>query len=387
MLDGDERVCKLRSITLSGRNMDCRKLAIVMALMTAFCFVVPSPVEARSIVYYGVDRALQSELSFLGPTYHVSTLVASIDVNRSSSWRPFFDEAAKYNINIVIWPSDWTHPRPDCGWESPYFDNNGDYITHVKNLLDAVGDYPNFIGIVNAHEPFWSCKMTMEEMAIIRTQLKDYIRNHTTNHREVKVWNYVDNIVNHVPSNATPEQINSIMDVAVTWQHCFGGAEGSCPNALNLVQQDRARINNAGLEGKVELVYLFQTFAYGSNYVMPTSEEMENWGCQFANSGPLDGFIWYTWGAKWYTEDLDDRPDLWPSMNYVYENCVSSVATPSPGPPRCWGNDSQINGDDVKGWLENFLGINTRWDVNGDSKVNTFELGYLVTNWGKDCSH
>ncbi len=283
--------------------------------------------ESEIINYYGVDRALTSEFAMLAQNYHVNTIVVALDVNDSSAWKSTFDEAAKFNINLVVWPSDWTRPRGSgCGWEAPYINVNGDYITHVKNLLSAIGNYSNFIGIVNAHEPFSSCTMSIAEMESIKDQLKDYVRNNTSNHREIKVWNYVDNIDkymgSYIPSNA---DISRIMDVAVTWQHCFGGAEGTCENALGDIVNDRNRINSAGLNGVVELVFLPQSFAIaGTDYRMPTASEMLDWGCRFLDSNALDGFIWYTWGAKWYTEDLDDRSDLWPTMNQVHDSCVIS---------------------------------------------------------------
>lgn len=293
---------------------------------------VPPP-SSRVVKYYGVDRATVSEFAKLGSTYHVNTIVMAMDVDgTATSWANVFNEAAKYGIRIVVWPADWTHPRANCGWESPYFNSGGDYITRVKRMLDSISGYSNFIGIVNAHEPFWSCISSIQEMETIKNQLKSYIRG--VSGREVKIWNYVDNVDKYMGSDIpTNADIPRIMDVAVTWQHCFGGAEGTCENTLRDITRDRDRIEAAG--GTVELVFLPQTFAIsGTSYRMPTAEEMLNWGCQWLNTNDLDGFIWYTWGAKWYSQDLDDRSDLWPVMNQVFDTCVvGSSDTDAPAVP------------------------------------------------------
>jgi hypothetical protein len=105
------------------------------------------------------------------------------------------------------------------------------------------------------------------------------------------------------------------MDVAVTWQHCFGGAEGSCPGAQQKIMNDRAAINSAGLDGTVDLVYLFQTFAMSSGYRMPTYQEMYDWSRTFLGTDALDGFMWYTWGACWYSSDLYCPAATHPNQN------------------------------------------------------------------------
>ena len=97
----------------------------------------------------------------------------------------------------------------------------------------------------------------------------------------------------------------------------------------NQIITDRAFINNAGFEGKVELVFLFQTFGMGSGsgYTMPTLSDMQTWDCQFIGTNALDGFMYYTWGA-WYTTDLSKHPELWPEMNRVNDSCINGGATP-----------------------------------------------------------
>jgi len=149
---------------------------------------------------------------------------------------------------------------------------------------------------------------------------------------DFKVWAYIDNITDLANmSGYVPQNIQDVMDVAVTWQHCFGGAEGSCSGAKNKIIADRALINKAGLDGKVDLVYLFQTFGMGSGsgYSMPTLSDMQTWDCQFIATNALDGFMYYTWGA-WYTTDLINHPELWPEMNRVSDSCINGgTSTPT----------------------------------------------------------
>jgi hypothetical protein len=251
-------------------------------------------------------------------------------------------------------------------------------------MPDIIGGYESFIGIFNAHEPFHSCRMTITEMASIRTKLKDYVRNRHS--REIKVWNLIDNIT----SSISDQDINRIMDVAVTWQYCIADSEATCEQSRNSILNDRARINNAGLDETVELVHLFQTFAIpGSRYSrMPTAEEMYNWGCDFLQTDALDGLSWYTWDASWYPEDLGDRPDLWPTMSRIYNECaVHPEPSPTlpPSQPKCFGSDSIINTDDILAWASNYL--TSLLDINNDEKTNASEFAYLLSHWQADCQY
>ena len=295
---------------------------------------ITPPVGGRVLKYYGVDRGNPiSDTNYSLLSQHaVKTIVVDTDVHgSSSSWQNMMNLATTYDFNVVVWPSDWTKPVPNCGWESPYIsDSSGDFITRVKPLLDAIGGNTRFIGIVNAHEPMWSCITTVKDMETIKNQLKDYIAT-KFGRSDFKVWNYIDNVTDmrYLSDYTGPSDIGKVMDVAVTWQHCFGGAEGTCPQAQQKIINDRAAINNAGLDGKVDLLYLFQTFAMSSGYRMPTETEMHDWSCNFLNTGALDGFLYYTWGACWYSSDLycpaSTHPyqNLWPIMNNVYNECVN----------------------------------------------------------------
>jgi len=167
--------------------------------------------------------------------------------------------------------------------------SRGQHLQHPANA-QIIGNHARLTGIVNAHEAFWaSCPVTIEEMASIRSQIKAYVQQKRG--RDIDVWNYLDNIYDRLPA----ADISRIMDVAYTWQHCVTDAEGTCENAYTQMLHDRARINEAGLDGAVDLVYAFQTFSYVDPYVrMPTAEEMYYWGGRFLQSDALDGFFWYS---------------------------------------------------------------------------------------------
>jgi len=346
-----------------------------------------TPPSGRVIKYYGVDRGnpiTDANYSLLA-AHAVKTVVVDMDVNgNSADWLNAVNLATKYNFNIVIWPSDWDDPLPNCMWESPFHANaSGDYIWEVKPLLDAIGGNPHVIGIVNAHEPMWSCIIKISDMATSKTQLKNYIYS-KFGRTDFKVWNYVDNITDLANGKITdytgPADAGKIMDVAVTWQHCFGGAEGTCPQAQQKILNDRAFIKNAGLEGKVELVYLFQTFAQGSGYRMPTLAEMQQWDCTFINTGALDGFMWYTWGACWYTSDLycpaatHPNQGLWPEMNRVYNACINVGPTPPPPPPTPPPSTPTPTVTPTPGAK--------RGDANGDGKVDEADYSIWLQNYG-----
>ncbi len=327
--------------------------------------------NAAQIKYYGVDRVVPADFATL-TQYNIDTVLTAFDVNSNpSTWQEYLMQADRYNINIVVIPTDWNNPRPNCSWGAPF---HGSDISRVQPMLDAIGGHPRVIGIVNAHEAFWtSCPMTIEEMASIRTKLKDYVR--TRHGREIKVWNYVDDIyANNIPAN----DIGRIMDVAVIWNYCIANSEATCDESRNLILQDRARINNAGLEGKVELVYLFQTFAiHGTQYSrMPTASEMYNWGCNFIGSGALDGFVWYTWGADWYSEDLDDNPSLWSTMTRVHNECIGGDTLSGDV-----NQDGSVNVLDVQACVNDILAVQdygTAADVNKDGSVNVLDVQAVV---------
>jgi hypothetical protein len=366
----------------------------------------PTPIASltRLMKYYGVDRGNPiTDANYATLASHaVKTVVVDTNINNPGEWPTIVSLATKYNFNVVIWPSDWNNHAsnwPNCGWESPYLKNpgvGGDRIVNVKPLLDAIGTNPRVIGIVSAHEPMWSCISTIKEMTEIRTQLKDYVKNKFG--RDIQVWNYVDNVTDltNISDYTGGTDIGKIMDVAVTWQHCFGGAEGTCTAAKQKILNDRTAINNAGLEGKVDLLFLFQTFSMSGGYTMPTLTDMQTWDCQFIATNALDGFMYYTWGADWYSSDLDNHPELWPEMNRVYDSCINSsvptntppgTSTPTPAkPPGDANNDGKVDETDYSIFFSNFGKTVTAGaiagDFNNDGKVDGVDYVLWLSNFG-----
>ena len=218
----------------------------------------------RPIKYYGVDRGSPfTNANYATLAQHaVKTIIVDTFINDASNstsakWSNIRTLAKKYNFNYVIWPNQGRDVS-GCGWETPFNSpQNGDYIWRVTAMLDSFSTDPHFIGMISAHEPMWNtstCKTSISDMASIKTQLKNYMQ--TKGRTDFKVWNYIDNVSDlKNMSGFTSTDIERVMDVAVTWQHCFGGAEGTCSNAKNKIIADRALINNAGFDGKVELVY------------------------------------------------------------------------------------------------------------------------------------
>jgi len=279
----------------------------------------------RPLKYYMADRVLENADFKKLAAWGINTAMVDFDVNgKVTDWRAVFSEAAKYGINIVIWPSDWIDRRPDCDWEAPYpVSANGD-ITKVKPLLDVASQYSNFIGILNGHEPLWTCtNMTFDEMAGLKTQLKAYA---LSKGREIKVWNYINSLYDE--SMYPASQIPRIVDVAIIWKHCVGDTTERCSggdSTLARIKDSRARLTELGLGGKVDLVFVIQAFTSDSPYnVKFTLPELENTACKFLQTSALDGFGFYTWDAGWWS-DLHGWPDLQPAILNIYDNCIHAA--------------------------------------------------------------
>lgn len=148
-------------------------------------------------------------------------------------------------------------------------------------------------------------------------------------------------------------------------------------------------INNAGLENKVDLIYLFQTFATGGGYSMPTLADIQNWPYQFLNTNALDGFLYYMWGS-WYNSDLQDYPNYWPEMininNFIFGTGVSPSPTTSPTKPGDANSDGKVDGIDYVIWLNHYLQSVTgviNGDFNNDNKVDGIDYIIWLNNYGQ----
>jgi hypothetical protein len=281
-----------------------------------------------------VDRVLNNADYAKLASWGINTAIVDLSISASSSsLLARISAAAAVGIDTVIWP-DQGGDVSGCGWETPFNSpQSGDYIWRVKPMLDILGNNPHVIGIVIAHESMWNqgtCLTKISDMATVKTQIHNYIDN--TVHRDAsykpfKVWNYIDNISDmpNITDYSGPADIGKIMDVAVTWQHCAGNAESACDSgsnsALSKINGDRAKINSAGLDGKVQLVFIVQTFTTSGGYSAKfTLSQLEGYSCEFLGTRALDGFGFYTWDAGWWP-DLHSWTDLQPAVSFLNSTC------------------------------------------------------------------
>ncbi len=285
---------------------------------------------ARPTQFFLADRVINNSDYALLAAGGINTAVVQFEINWDPAvWKDMLQAARDARINIVLWPTDWENKRADCDTGFAYPASADGDITKVKPLLEFASAYPNFIGVVSAHEWMWtSCPMTFNEMAGLKTQLKAYLA--TFGRADVKVWNYTNSLARGYASSALPDdQIARIMDVAVIWKHCAGNSEGTCDISLETVRDSRRRLASLHLESQVELVYLIQTFTSGGKYAGKfTLSDLEAFGCQVLRTSALDGFGFYTWDAGWWP-DLHAWPDLQPAIPYIYNNCTDSIGDTS----------------------------------------------------------
>ncbi len=356
----------------------------------------PQPgTNSRPTKYYAVDRVRDNADFAKLAAWGINTAVVNLYTSGTvSQWQSVYNAANAAGIKIVIWPNIGSDNA--CGWESPF--NNpvsGSYIESVKPLLDYWKD--KAIGIVIAHEPMWhNCNDKWKDMTAVHQQIDAYTGS------SLKIWNYIDNL-GDIPqiSDYNGQPYTDIMDVAATWQHCAGNAESTCDSstdsysALNKIKKDRSLINNAGLNGKVELVFLQDTFTAGGSYsVKFTLDQLQNYSCEFLNTSALDGFMYYTWDEGWYTGNLKKWTDLQPGVKAIYDSCVNKgtgttapapTATPAPKPGDANG-DNKVDEADFTIWFGHYgsaLSGVSNGDFNGDGIVDGIDYAIWLANYGK----
>lgn len=286
----------------------------------------PLPRLPKPTTYYLVDRVRNNADYAQLAGWGINTAVVNVYTNGTTSeWTSVYNAATSAGISIVLWPNIGSDNN--CGWESP-FNNpvNGSYIESVKRMLDFWNG--KAIGIVTGHEMMWhNCNDKIEDLASVKQQINTYAPG-------IDIWVYVDNLSDlQGMSGYDPGDIDRIMDVAVTWQHCAGCAESCCTSgsysALNKIKQDRQILTAAG--SQAELVFIQQTFTAGGSYGTKfTLSELQDYSCQFWNTNALDGFGYYTWDEGWYSGNLKKWTELWPAVSYVWQNCMTGTLPPSP---------------------------------------------------------
>lgn len=411
--------------------------SIFFLLFIAFLFSpkkttsVNAQVEKRPLKYYLVDRVRSNadfaKLAQMGINTAIVDFKVGPKPDSPSTWDSVVNAAASAGINIVIWPDGYQGSDVSgCRWETPFSDadiQGGDFIVQIKPILDRLGNKPNVIGIVTAHEPVWvaskdqdRCSENIADMTTIKTQIHDYMKNtvkRDPRYPSFKVWNYIDNIYNMstlggYSSANRKAQIEGIMDVAVIWQHCAGYPKNAGDNntpcdgtsqyaALGGINYDRNLIKNSGLEGVVEEVFIIQTFNdgsgsgdYGGKF---TLDELKKYSAMYLDTNNLDGFGYYTWDEGWYSGNLKKWTDLQPAISYIgdYINQRSAnkptqalkptptnVITPTyiptkiPTPTPTELPTKTPTPEDVYG------------DLNGDRLVNVADYEIMKTDFGKE---
>lgn len=289
----------------------------------------PAALPARPMQLYLVDRVRTHADYAQLAAWGINAAVVDISISASTAtWQAEYDAANAAGVQIIIWPNQGGDVS-GCGWETPF--NSGN-IDRVKPMLDYWGT--RAIGIVTAHEPMWDsssgCNDSVPTLTSLHNQIHAYVGN-----PGFEVYVYVDNIsdARYLDGYTGPSDYDAIMDVGVTWQHCAGGAEGTCSSALSRINTDRSLLTAAG--SNVKLIYLIQTFTAGGSYSTKfTLSELQTWSCSFINTSALDGFGYYTWDEGWYSGNLRAWTDLWPAVPYVYQTCIGgTVPTITPGGP------------------------------------------------------
>lgn len=388
--------------------MRWRKAGLAWVFVASIWLAAAVPAQAansRPTKYYGVDRVLSNSDFAKLAGWGINMAIVTVPTNGSaSSWQPVYDAAHNAGVNIVIWPMD---PGGDnnCGWESPFNSpSGGNYISKVTNMLTWWANKPGVIGIVTFHEPMWStsagCKDQVSDLSAIYSQIHAY-----TNNPNFKIYGYINTLDTSTIRNGDggntgvtdysgPADLDRIMDVAVIWQHCAGGAEGPCEgsySALSRINDSRAILNNAN--SHVELLFLMQTFTASGYSTKFTLSQLQQYSCDFLNTSALDGFAYYTWDAGWWA-DLHSWTDLQPGVTYINNNCVnksgvSPVPTSTPGngaKPGDANGDGRVDDLDYVVWARYYGATNATGVAQGDFNADkrTDDLDYVI--WAKNYS-
>ncbi|MCX7928472.1 MAG: hypothetical protein N2558_02195 [Patescibacteria group bacterium] len=212
----------------------------------------------------------------------------------------------------------------------------------------------------NINEPYWSAGLNL-------ATANDDIRNlYAAMKRiapDVPVFVYMDGIADLEKQNSSAKITNGMGDIIAVWLHCFGGAEGSCQDAIESVKNDRKILQERGINA--QLFFSVQTFggAPSGNYIMPTYSQLKNFTCEIISTGTLDGLIYYPWrNPAEYRQYLFNSPQLHGVIKDVKETCINnSLMSTSPipsiyctkaGDANC---DNKVDGSDYVIWLNNYL--------------------------------
>ncbi len=256
--------------------------------------------------YYGVDDIGTSQFGFLRDSLGGNYALVELSTD-SGSWKSTLAAAEKNHLKLIIWPLGSGHQWTCWAWDGASWD-----ISKGLNILRFSENYINsggqaLLAIVMSHEPFYnngSDPFTSAELKMLYSDIKTVAPH-------VKLFVYMNDMAYYDKRVGTKIE-DGIMDIAGTYRHTFGGAEGSWEDSFKQIDDDRALIDSKGLN--MQLFFSLQTFGIsGTKYQMPTAAEMLEFGTTILEKDKLDGISFYPWDrvASDYTSWLSkDRYDL-----------------------------------------------------------------------------
>jgi hypothetical protein len=313
-------------------------LFVLLALILASCSPTPPAAllaTTRPIKYHLVDRASDSDLADLaakGFNAAILRFSMSSSYDYRPSWPATMQAANAAGIQVIAWPADWDHPRPNCGHESPFPVSADGNIDRIKPLLDVLVQY-GALGIVTVHEAQSNCPMTVAEMIGLKSKIVEYT---TAKGHTLQVWNYVGvSKFASYPTIYTAANVPAMMDVWLSYKFCEGRTDYTCESLPGRIQNDRAKMDALGLTGKVDYVWMLATYAtnYAPYNVRQTLARAEAVSKSITDTGAIDGFGYYTYRAGWWANgDLAGWPDMQPLIPYVYSLLYPGGETSTPAP-------------------------------------------------------
>jgi len=254
--------------------------------------------------YYGVDDIQPAEFSFLKDSLGGNFAMIELSTD-SLAWKEALELAEKNDIKLVIWPLGDGHQWTSWAWNDTSWDiSQGlDVMKYAEQYIISGGE--NLVAVVMSHEPFYNNgdPFTASEMKLLYSALKNVAPH-------VNLFVYMNDMA-YYDNRPGTEIEDGLMDIAGIWLHCFGGAEGSWNDALEEIDDDRALVQEKGLN--MQLFFALQSFGIaGTRYKMPSAADMLDFATPVFQKNKLDGIFWYPWDrvASSYTSYLShDRYD------------------------------------------------------------------------------
>jgi hypothetical protein len=273
-------------------------LTIVFVSWAVICY------GQTKLKYYGVDDVDPDEFAYLKDSLGGNLAIVELPTD-TVDWKNALAEAEKYQLKIIIWPLGSGHQWTPWAWNGSSWD-----ISDGLNVMKYAESYTNaggkaLLAVVMSHEPFYNNgdPFTASEMKMLYSALKNEAPH-------VQLFVYMNDMAYYDKRPNTKIE-DGIMDIAGTWLHCFGGAEGTVEESLQAIDDDYALIQEKGLN--MQLFFAIQTFGIdGTEYRMPMAAEMLDFGTRALEKNKLDGVFWYPWNrvATMYTSYLSkDRYD------------------------------------------------------------------------------